>query len=181
MVSRSHSPGAAVLDCGSLMQRYREVRAASLAMCAPLEAEDYRAQPIAEVSPPWWNLGHTSWFFVRNLLQQFGGHMTPEDQQLDQALNSYYVSLGPRVERSRRGLLTRPTTDEIYRYRSSVDERVERLVASGKSSSAVAINCSTACRARVSCGSWSWDREMGPSWSRFCVVAWTEVCASNAC
>ena len=48
----------------SLRQRFTRVRQASVSMCLPLEPEEYRVQPLDEVSPPWWNLGHTSWFFA---------------------------------------------------------------------------------------------------------------------
>lgn len=112
----------------SALAAFRRVRSASNAMCVPLRAEEYRLQPIADVSPPWWNLGHTSWFFVRNVLAPFGGQMTPEDEQFDYLLNSYYESLGKRLPHGQRGAVSRPTTDEIYEYRASVDERVETLI-----------------------------------------------------
>jgi ergothioneine biosynthesis protein EgtB len=112
----------------ALLARFRRVRQASITMCRPLRAEDFRLQPIEEVSPPWWNLGHTSWFFVRNVLEPFGGRLVREDAQYDFLLNSYYASLGSRLPRSRRGSITRPTTEEIYRYRASVDQRVEDLL-----------------------------------------------------
>jgi ergothioneine biosynthesis protein EgtB len=113
-----------------LLSRYRRVRQASCEMCRPLSPEAYRIQPSDDVSPPWWNLGHTSWFFVRNALEPFGGETTPEDQQLDYLLNSYYAGLGQRLARGRRGLMTRPTTDEVYAYRRCVDRRVEQLIVS---------------------------------------------------
>jgi ergothioneine biosynthesis protein EgtB len=97
-------------------------------MCASLEPAEFRLQPIDDVSPPWWNLGHTSWFFARNVLAPFGGETTAEDEQYDYLLNSYYASLGERLPRGKRGSVSRPTTDEIYAYRASVDERIERLV-----------------------------------------------------
>lgn len=97
-------------------------------MCRPLSDEAYRLQPIEDVSPPWWNLGHTSWFFARNVLQPFGGEWNETDRDLEYVLNSYYVSLGTRIRRDRRGLVTRPTTKEIYHYRESVDDRIERLL-----------------------------------------------------
>ncbi len=118
------------MDKDSLIRRFRSTRNASLTMCVPLGPEHYRIQPAAEVSPPWWNLAHTSWFFARNILQPFGGKKTKEDEIFDYVLNSYYVALGPRLERSRRGLMTRPTVEEVYKYRHSVDERLEDLVKS---------------------------------------------------
>jgi ergothioneine biosynthesis protein EgtB len=110
------------------LSRFRRVRGASIAMCASLSSEEYRLQPMEDVSPPWWNLGHTSWFFVRNVLQPFGGRIEPEDAQYDFLLNSYYVSLGERISRDARGMVSRPTTDEIFCYRASVDQRVIELV-----------------------------------------------------
>jgi ergothioneine biosynthesis protein EgtB len=111
-----------------MLDRYRAVRRASIRMCEPLAPEAFRIQPIEEVSPPWWNLGHTSWFYVRNLLEPFDGELLAEDEDYDFVLNSYYASLGPRVSRCRRGMLTRPTTEEVYRYRESVDRRMEELI-----------------------------------------------------
>lgn len=107
---------------------FRAVRAASVAMCAPLSPEEYRLQPMADVSPPWWNLGHTSWFFARNVIAPFGGQTVPEDEAYDYLLNSYYTSLGERLPRDRRGTISRPTTDEIYAYRRSVEQRVIELI-----------------------------------------------------
>ena len=112
----------------ALVEEYRATQRASIAMCESLEPEAFRIQPMDDVSPPWWNLGHTSWFFARNILEPFGGEYTPDDRELDYLLNSYYVSLGARLARNRRGFVTRPTTAEIYRYRASVDARVERLL-----------------------------------------------------
>ena len=77
-----------------LLNRYRKVRKASLDMCSSLEPELCRIQPCPEVSPPWWNLAHTSWFFVRNVLEPFKSKITKEDGLFDYVLNSYYVSLG---------------------------------------------------------------------------------------
>ncbi len=116
------------MDRTMLLARYRETRALSVELCRPLAPEDYRIQSMPDVSPPWWNLGHTSWFFARNILAPFGRQL-PEDGRLEYALNSYYEALGPRLARDHRGLVTRPTTDEVYRFRRSVDERVEALLA----------------------------------------------------
>jgi ergothioneine biosynthesis protein EgtB len=111
----------------ALLARYRATRALSVELCRPLKAEDFRIQSMPDVSPPWWNLGHTSWFFAKNVLEPFGRYRA-DDARLEYALNSYYESLGPRLARDHRGLVTRPTTDEVFRFRSSVDERLEALL-----------------------------------------------------
>jgi ergothioneine biosynthesis protein EgtB len=115
------------MDRQALLDRFRATRALSLELCRPLQPEDYRIQSMPDVSPPWWNLGHTSWFFAKNILEPFGRYQ-PEDARLEYALNSYYESLGPRLARDHRGRVTRPTTDEVFRFRATVDERLEALL-----------------------------------------------------
>ena len=110
-----------------LLNRYRQTRDLSRELCRPLHAEDYRIQSMPDVSPPWWNLGHTTWFFAKNILEPFGRY-TPEDARLEYVMNSYYESLGPRIRRDHRGLVTRPTNEEVFRFRESVDGRVEELI-----------------------------------------------------
>lgn len=115
------------MSCSELFDRYLTTRALSIELCRPLRAEDHRIQSMPDVSPPWWNLGHTSWFFAKNVLEP-AGLANELDRRLEYVLNSYYESLGARLPRTERGLQTRPTTDEIYAYRRSVDERIEQLL-----------------------------------------------------
>jgi ergothioneine biosynthesis protein EgtB len=115
------------VDRDELLNRYRETRGLSVELCRPLHPEDYRIQSMPDVSPPWWNLGHTTWFFAKNILEPFGLY-SPEDARLEFVMNSYYESLGPRIRRDHRGLVTRPTNEEVFRFRESVDGRVEELI-----------------------------------------------------
>jgi ergothioneine biosynthesis protein EgtB len=115
------------MDRDQILELYLETRALSVDLCRPLRAEDYRIQSMPDVSPPWWNLGHTTWFFAKNVLEPFGRY-GDEDARLEYVLNSYYESLGPRIARDHRGLVTRPTTEEVYRFRESVDRRMEALI-----------------------------------------------------
>ncbi|MEM8960126.1 MAG: ergothioneine biosynthesis protein EgtB [Acidobacteriota bacterium] len=110
-----------------LIDRFRRTRDLSNELCQPLAAEDFRIQSMPDVSPPWWNLGHTTWFFAKNVLEPHTGEnlMTPK---LEYVLNSYYVSLGPRIPRHDRGKVTRPTTDEIRNFRKAVDGAMVRLL-----------------------------------------------------
>lgn len=116
-------------DRHRLLGSFRAVRATSLHLCEPLADEDYRIQSMPDVSPPWWNLGHTSWFFARNILEPEGLY-APQDERLEYVLNSYYESLGPRLPRARRGSVSRPTTAEVLRFRRTVDLRMEELIES---------------------------------------------------
>jgi ergothioneine biosynthesis protein EgtB len=115
------------VDRDELLNRFRATRSLSVELCQPLHPEDYRIQSMPDVSPPWWNLGHTTWFLARNILEPFGLY-SPEDARLEFVMNSYYESLGPRIRRDHRGLVTRPTNDEVYRFRESVDARLAELI-----------------------------------------------------
>ena len=105
-----------------------EVRHRSEALIAPLEPEDLGLQGMADASPPKWHLAHTNWFFETFLLQpHLQGH-APCDSRWAYQFNSYYDSIGDRHPRPDRGLLSRPTIDEILRWRSRVNEGLEQLL-----------------------------------------------------
>jgi ergothioneine biosynthesis protein EgtB len=104
-----------------LTERYARVRARSESLCEPLLIEDHVIQSMPDVSPPKWHLGHTSWFFetfiLKNRLQGYRLH----DPRYGFIFNSYYEAVGARVARAERGLLSRPSVEEVYSYRHHVD------------------------------------------------------------
>ena len=105
-----------------------EVRHRSEALIDPLETEDLGLQGMADASPPKWHLAHTNWFFETFLLQpHLQGH-APCDPRWAYQFNSYYDSVGDRHPRPERGLLSRPTIDEILRWRSRVNKGLEQLL-----------------------------------------------------
>ena len=110
--------------------RYRAVRAAMPALAEGLSAEDLGAQAMVDASPGKWHLAHTSWFFEAMILASEPGY-EPVDPRFQQLFNSYYESLGRRVERAERGLMTRPSLDEVLAYRAEVDRRMENRIAQG--------------------------------------------------
>ena len=111
-----------------LLNKYKEVRRLTEEICAPLKTEDYVVQPIVDVSPPKWHLGHTSWFFETFLLKPNLQNYTEYDINFNFVFNSYYETLGNRVIRTDRGNLSRPTVEEIYTYRGYVDEHMYRFL-----------------------------------------------------
>ncbi|MBB4220599.1 ergothioneine biosynthesis protein EgtB [Variovorax sp. 375MFSha3.1] len=116
---------------GALRDRFREVRAASLTLAAPLSAEDQCIQSMPDASPTKWHLAHTTWFFESVLLQPHASGYQPFDARFLYLFNSYYEALGPRHPRPQRGLLTRPSLDEVHEYRRHVDEAVVALLEEG--------------------------------------------------
>ena len=107
---------------------YREVRSHSEAICQPLATEDYVIQSMPDVSPPKWHLAHVTWFFETFLLTPERDAYQPFHPQFAYLFNSYYLTVGAPYPRLHRGLLSRPTVEEIYRYRAYVDEAMVELI-----------------------------------------------------
>ncbi|MDQ3394256.1 MAG: ergothioneine biosynthesis protein EgtB [Bacteroidota bacterium] len=101
--------------------RYKNVRDKSLEICKPLSPEDFVVQPIDDVSPPKWHMGHTTWFFETFILLEYAKRYRKFHEKYNYLFNSYYEGAGERVNRSHRGNMTRPTVEEIYKYRQYVD------------------------------------------------------------
>ena len=112
----------------TFLRSYIEIRKLTVALCAPLSPEDYVVQPIADVSPPKWHLGHTSWFFETFLLKPYYKEYQVYNQEYDYVFNSYYEAVGARIIRTDRGNLSRPTVDEIYKYRDYVDMNMSNFL-----------------------------------------------------
>jgi ergothioneine biosynthesis protein EgtB len=115
----------------SLLEQYRTVRKASEAICRPLQKEDYVVQPIVDVSPPKWHLGHTTWFWETFILIPNQAGYRPCNPDYNYVFNSYYETIGARVVRTDRGNLSRPSVDEIYDYRKYVDAAMEKFITAG--------------------------------------------------
>jgi ergothioneine biosynthesis protein EgtB len=123
----------------TIAARYAETRQRTLDICAPLETEDYVVQPVKYVSPPKWHLGHTTWFFETFiLLEHLAGYEVYNDQY-PYVFNSYYEGAGARVMQSDRGNLSRPSVNDIYKYRSYVDEHMATLLGNNPSDEVAAL------------------------------------------
>lgn len=116
------------IERSELAEYFKRVRRTTEALCAPLQTEDYVVQPIEDVSPPKWHLAHTTWFFETMFLQRFKSEYQVYHPQYAFLFNSYYQSLGERWNRPQRGVLSRPTVAEVYKYRAAVDESMLALI-----------------------------------------------------
>ena len=114
-----------------ISRHYARVREQSVYLCAPLELEDYTIQPAADISPPKWHLGHCSWFFENFILVEHLPGYQRFDERLNYFFNSYYESQGPRILRSHRGNMSRPSLEVVLAYRDHVDEVMGRLLERG--------------------------------------------------
>jgi ergothioneine biosynthesis protein EgtB len=107
--------------------RYKSIRTLTERLAAPLGPEDQCVQSMPEASPTKWHLAHTTWFFETVVLMPHARDYEPYDTRYQYLFNSYYEALGPRHPRPQRGLLTRPSVEDVLAYRGHVDAAMERL------------------------------------------------------
>lgn len=123
------SPSTSISEkLNSLNKKYNHVRSVSESLTRDLETEDFVVQPITDVSPPKWHLGHTTWFFEVLILDRFYRDYEYFHHSYPYIFNSYYESAGERVPRPNRGFQSRPTVKEVFDYRSYVDRHMEELM-----------------------------------------------------
>ena len=111
-----------------LVAEYNRVRQFTETLCAPLQPEDYQIQSIIQTSPPKWHLAHVSWFFEAFLLPKFKPGYQVFNTDYDHIFNSYYYTHGQMHPRAQRGMLARPTVEDVYRYRAHVDAQMCELI-----------------------------------------------------
>ena len=112
----------------NLLEKYIAVRKYTEEICKPIKTEDYVVQPIADVSPPKWHIGHTTWFFETFVLKPNMKDYREFDPQYNYVFNSYYETVGARVIRTDRGNLSRPSVEDIYKFRRYVDHAMKEFL-----------------------------------------------------
>lgn len=106
------------------VEKYTEVRKRTMELSSPLSQEDCCAQSMPDASPVKWHLAHTTWFFETFVLEKYDPHFRPFHPSFRVVFNSYYNGVGDKYPRNQRGLLTRPSFEQVLEYRTSVDERI---------------------------------------------------------
>jgi ergothioneine biosynthesis protein EgtB len=115
-------------DRGIWLEAFRGVRAETERRAARLSPEDQVVQSMPDASPTKWHRAHTTWFFEQFLLVPHAPDYRLFDERFAFLFNSYYVAAGPRHQRPKRGMLTRPGAQEIADFRAHVDAGVARLI-----------------------------------------------------
>ena len=123
-----HAAPAAHAAHGVSAQRFQAVRAAMVALAAPLSEADCQVQSMPDASPTKWHLAHVTWFFETFVLERFERDFQPHHPAFRVLFNSYYQGVGEQHPRTQRGLITRPSLAEVLAYRTAVDERMLALL-----------------------------------------------------
>jgi ergothioneine biosynthesis protein EgtB len=123
-----HASHAEQLAYSPLRERYRDIRNTTLHITSPFSAEDMMLQSMPDASPAKWHLAHTTWFFETFILSPYVSGYKQFDSRFKQLFNSYYKQLGSHPYRGARGLMSRPSLDEIRAYRNHVDQAVLRYL-----------------------------------------------------
>ena len=110
----------------SLGERLARARALTLDLAVPLSDADATVQPNPDASPAKWHLAHTTWFFETFVLRDQVPDYRTFDDRFAYLFNSYYEGEGERHARPKRGMLTRPSLDEVRQWRAYVDEALEQ-------------------------------------------------------
>src|SRR6516164_6245398 len=119
---------APVSERSALIDHFQQVRDFSESLCASLQTEDYVIQSMPDCSPTKWHLAHVSWFFETFLLKPNVSDYVSPNPDYVYLFNSYYNAVGDKYPRPRRGLISRPTVADVYRFRRHVDECVQDLL-----------------------------------------------------
>ncbi|WP_092466886.1 ergothioneine biosynthesis protein EgtB [Winogradskyella thalassocola] len=114
-------------------ERFLDVRHQTELICKSLQAEDVSIQPAEFVSPPKWHLAHTTWFFEQFVLTEYQSGYKVFNDDFAYYFNSYYNNVGKRVMRAERGLMTRPTLQEVLEYRAYVNAQLSEFISKGVS------------------------------------------------
>ncbi len=128
MVNQNRHAATTEINSGALASRYQEIRTDSLALVDGLSDADATVQSMPDASPSKWHLAHTSWFFEAVILRPHLPAYEPFDETFHYLFNSYYEAMGPRHARPRRGMLTRPTLEQVFAYRAHIDDAMQRLM-----------------------------------------------------
>lgn len=112
------------VSISQIAKRFNKTRMQSLKLVKPLEVEDFVVQTTMDVSPPKWHLAHVTWFFENFILVPHLKSYKVYDTNYSYLFNSYYVSAGDRWTRAKRGNLTRPTVNDILKFRQYVDDHM---------------------------------------------------------
>ena len=113
----------------TLLDQFRETRKRTLEIVRTLEKDDFIVQTAFYMSPPKWHVGHVSWIYeaiMSKLIKDYEFY----SKEFSEYLNSYYQQFGVPHDKGSRGIVSRPTVDQIFQYFNIINQRVEQFIKS---------------------------------------------------
>ena len=110
-----------------LLDSFNETRNTTLQLVKNLERDDFGVQTAVFMSPPKWHIGHVSWLNEIVLSKTQPNYEFVSDE-LSEYLNSYYNQFGKPYDKSKRGVMSRPTVDEILQYFDIITNKVRDVI-----------------------------------------------------
>ena len=109
-----------------LLQQFKETRNRTLELVKNLEKDDFVVQTAPYMSPPKWHIGHVSWIYEA-IISKIDKNYKFHSKELSEYLNSYYQQFGLPHDKGLRGIISRPTTNEIFQYFNTINQKVEKF------------------------------------------------------
>ena len=110
-----------------LLQQFKETRNRTLELVKNLEKDDFVVQTAAYMSPPKWHIGHVSWIYEA-IISKIDKNYQFHSKELSEYLNSYYQQFGSPHDKGLRGIISRPTINEIFQYFNTINQKVEKFI-----------------------------------------------------
>jgi len=114
-----------------LLEQFITTRARTLELVKTLEKDDFVIQTAYYMSPPKWHIGHVSWLY-EVVLNETNSKYQFYSKEFSKYLNSYYQQFGVPHDKGKRGLVSRPTVDQIFEYFEIINKRVKEYINSDK-------------------------------------------------
>ena len=112
-----------------LLDQFRETRKITSELVKTLEKDDFVVQTAFFMSPPKWHVGHVSWIYEA-IMSKIDKNYEFYSKEFSEYLNSYYQQFGVPHDKGLRGIISRPTVDQIFQYFNTINQRVERFIES---------------------------------------------------
>lgn len=110
-----------------LLEQFEQTRNRTLELVKTLEKDDFVVQTAFYMSPPKWHIGHVSWIYEA-IMSKIDKNYEFYSKEFSDYLNSYYQQFGTPKDKGRRGIVSRPTLEQIFEYFSLINQRVKDFI-----------------------------------------------------
>ena len=111
----------------ALIKRFKDVRNRTLQIVKTLEKDDFIVQTDYFMSPPKWHIGHVSWIYEA-IMSKIDSNYEFYSKEFSDFLNSYYQQFGVPQDKGKRGMISRPTVEQIFQYFNIINQKVIKFI-----------------------------------------------------